>query len=379
NYYNAERDDLAIAMIRYKLVQSGEITADYTISNAIDLGKNTNYLTNTLVYKYWQGSNYYEHHYCVKYVGVDGQYHEMYFDYATCDADGNTLIKNNLSDKNDDNPSNVDGVNIIIKTPIYNTAKMNGNYYQRVGFETYDVTTTTGDTLNTVKGLDWYTKKQYLEDVSKRHSMSAAITSLSEAVISLANEMSETFVSASASAVVSESASEARYQSLTNSQIASTSASELKSESLSTSLSESASASLAASEAANEDVVEPAAYSAAYTASVANNVISVTELDDSVEIANENVPAAGQAVATFTNHNADVFMPTIADNQVPLTVVEDVPEDETIESMFIGDNQVAKSGQALKARTGFIGFITIVIATITTKVGRDKMENSPTK
>ncbi|MCR5416289.1 MAG: hypothetical protein K6E79_05800, partial [Pseudobutyrivibrio sp.] len=47
NYYNAERDDLAIAMIRYKLVQSGEITADYTISNAIDLGKNTNYLTNT--------------------------------------------------------------------------------------------------------------------------------------------------------------------------------------------------------------------------------------------------------------------------------------------------------------------------------------------
>ena len=371
NYYGAKTEentnvlhDLEIAMIRYKLVLNGDITADYNVVESATLtdSKTKEYQTETLVYKFW-GNTYEEHHFCVKYVDTNGNYREEYYDYATCDKDGNTIY-HIANTRNEDQTANVSGINILRKTPVYNTAKMKVDYYQRTSFVA---------TNGTIKGVDWYTKNQYKADVTMRETMKNQISSLSNVVTSLTADLSETLVKASESLVTSESVAIERQASLATSESASEMASQYKSESLvvasesaSTSASELASvatstsasetASTAASESASTSTSESASESAVVAATSSTTTNSASESAGTAAIISVATPVFTRvemteavAVEAVEAPVATVTQLAITDEQVPLTVAEEeTAEAEENDSVQIDEEETAKG---IKAQT----------------------------
>ena len=104
NYYQNYARPLAKAIIKYYLVYTGEVSvADL---DKVDIGE-------------WFNQGYYDKHFCVRYLNNEGMPQERFFDFVTCDAAGNPLIKESLSDKFDDTPSNVTGIVVLEKTPTY--------------------------------------------------------------------------------------------------------------------------------------------------------------------------------------------------------------------------------------------------------------------
>lgn len=332
DYYNNSADPLAISMIQYKLVLNGSIGADYKFVESGDLKNEAGVVS----YGIWKSGLtghcnglYQNHNICIMYVGLDGAYHEEYYDYATSDASGNSIIKpldawtteeelsNGGKVKNiktdEDNPNLVDGINILKKDPVFSTVvRKTYNYlgqkitaYKRVGWNN-------SEEYNYGKGADWYKKVEYLEDVELRSDL----LTLPETTNSLKAQLSEVENSASASAVESQSASQVRQTSLSASAEASTAASETKSEAISqkaselastsasTSELESASVSASASEVASTSASEYASASASTSASEYASASASTSLSTSESVSASESASASASTATETEGQA---------------------------------------------------------------------------
>ncbi len=172
NYYEKYGRGLAIEMIKYKLLLDGEVDAEHI---------------NQVFYKYYS-SNYENNHFVVKYLKeVDGQtvYVERYYDYVTCDKDGNSIYQGRGVNENDS--TIVSGINVLEKTPIYSSTVKNQKVWgqefkanQRTDFEVVD---------GTKKGVEWYTLSQYKADISTRNVMLEKLASLESNMDSLASQL----------------------------------------------------------------------------------------------------------------------------------------------------------------------------------------------
>jgi len=328
-YFSQAGQPLALSMIQYKLTLNGTIGTDYTFVQ--DSALRNEY--GVVSWKVWNtGTNegsgynglYQNHHICLKYVDLDGVYHEEYYDDVTCDKDGKSIIRpvdtwiteeqlrngEKVTDKPGDEVVTklVDGINVLKKDPIFDTSKVKRYYtylgqkiatYQRIGWNT-------SEEYNYGKGADWYTKTELAEDMQLRSDL----LTLPETANSLKGELSEVQNSASASAVASQSASTVRSESLSTSAAASTSASEAKSQAISEKASENASTStsnsesISSSESTSASIYtsesisssESASISASLSASESAAIAPAEEVSDVKESAAET-----NDVATETN------------------------------------------------------------------------------
>lgn len=175
NYYNEQGRGLAIEMIKYKLLLDGEVDGEGV---------------NNILYQYYS-PNYEDNHFCVKYVkNVDGEnvYCEKYFDYVTCDENGQSIFKG--QGVNENNPANVTGINILEKTPVYSTKdklqKVGGQTYmskQRVDFEVNE--------NGLKKGTDWYTLAQYKNDINTRKELAENTKTIAQKINVLTARIAE--------------------------------------------------------------------------------------------------------------------------------------------------------------------------------------------
>ena len=422
-YYSVYGNNLAFQIIQYKLILDGEITTDYLYEAGNQLGSKVDgvweYKTNTCVYSYWNDKGYEFHHFCIKYLKATTQeYVERYFDYVTCDEEGNSLWENN---RVKDNTSIVRGINMVEKEPVYDYNRTNGDYYQRVDF-------VPDEERGTKKGKDWYTQNDLLADITNRTGMAEELASLSELIASMASNNSEFSESVNNSLSESAIASTSRMESLSERTSWSLSASEYKSESLSLSTSEMESAtasaenstsastseytslsiseaeSLSASEAVSLSISEAESLSTSESESVST---SSAESEVAVTTGNSNSgngttsSSSGRSAASVSttnqtaallNGNADnngnagiiegqlVDNPqnqgniTVNDDQVPLAVVYDEERelaDETDEMVTQILDEETPLGMEVVSRTWW-NWILIVIGLITGTVVYDK-------
>lgn len=196
---------VAEALIKYYLVQNGDVAyAD---------------LANVQI-NYWdKGENnisaYDNSHYCVRYVDSAGTLYEQYFDYVTCDKDGNSLF-NGAQDIDPDDSTQVTGINLLTKlAPVYRD--INGkstdtfSYYtdkQRaellssqqknckksveINDTTYYYIQRTGwDTQSggRIKGSTIYTNKELQSYISTRDSLTKEIANLNSTIADLQTDL----------------------------------------------------------------------------------------------------------------------------------------------------------------------------------------------
>ena len=189
-------------LIKYELVQSGEV--EYS-----NLGQ-----VSIVYYKRSENglSEYYNSHYCVRYVNTQGVLREKYFDYVTCDLNGKSMF---TTDVNHDNTpelvENFGGINILEKIPTYSNlegenttdyiyfVKADYNnlsqaekdlYHKNATFNkvTYYYANRTGwyvEEGETAKGTDHYTREQYTEDVNNRKNIPIEIQTLQDEIDTL--------------------------------------------------------------------------------------------------------------------------------------------------------------------------------------------------
>lgn len=173
NYYKNQGRVLAKDMILYKLILTGEVSAED--ADKVFFGENFNH-------------DYVGKHYCVKYVKViDGEpvYIERYFDYVTCDEEGNSLYQGLVENENDS--SIVAGINVVEKTPTYKvwtedphkvstydknvSGKIKNQKVFGYTFHAAQRDEQAGwyaEEGQQAKGVDWYTQKQYQQDANNR-------------------------------------------------------------------------------------------------------------------------------------------------------------------------------------------------------------------
>ncbi|SFH97568.1 hypothetical protein SAMN04487830_11531 [Pseudobutyrivibrio sp. OR37] len=403
NFYTKDvARNLAFEMIKYKLLITGEVDAVHA---------------NNIEYSFYTNDGYENHHFVIKYSKlIDGTltYQERYYDYVTCDHDGNSLFHDN--NNSEDIAKNVGGINVVEKSPIYSNQSKQQiaykgtdyaekyTYKQRIGFEKNDAGST--------KGVDWYTRDQFLADLANHQAYKDNIAAYSSQLTSLSNYVSELMDSTSASISASESAAVERYnsisqmraqsesariqksESLSASESISTSESLSVSESLSTSESISVSESLSVSEsistseslAAAARAARGAAASASASSTAAAAVTSsvpapvAAEADTEVQVVQN--ASVNTTANTPANGNAGVAGRVVGDEVTPLAVVEDeleeaaphtirtIPE-EVINNSQIGDEDVAKSAKDLKASSQG-GFLFALLAAIIGKRTYDK-------
>lgn len=301
DYYKNVGRPLALAMIKYNMLLEGTIDSTYAFNETDIIDPSGG----SVSWKFYDGG-YDLKHFCLKFVDTNNNYQERYFDYVTIknDQEGTSIIKPNANQNyTGDYADEVYGINVLEKTPVYNSSQKqlkvyidvdghwknvkgiftitdenfnaitdeNGNpktvnVYQRTSFE--------NDSERRQKGLDYYTHSQCGSNVTERSELSDALSNLTTEIKSLTSQLSEVVSSASASMIDSASASTARAGSLSASADASTSASTQKSDSLSTSKSESAASASASESAANSASTassESSSVSASESASVASS------------------------------------------------------------------------------------------------------------
>jgi len=370
-------DALVVSMIRFKLILDGEIDANYQIDcTREDLMDQDN----LVAIVYYDSGGYGGHHYCFKYKDLNGVFHERYFDYITANLEGESFYKTN-NDTSRQTPDNkaqdVSGINIIEKEATFGNTKRadsgeNYQTYNRIGFKDIN----DACPYFKQKGLDFYTKKQYLED--KENILGLKL--LSEGIESLKSTLSSVVTSASDSVIGSEESTSARAESLSQSSVESQSLSQYKSESLSDYLSASESASLSASESFSVSASELASMVAANSqAPSANNVtvVSTTTVVQTEQLAEAEEVVGLQQVQPQTleqaienEQAAQTTPPTLVETQeingeeVPLAVLDDDLE-ETIE-----DEKIPRSVSV--KRSWFAGTLGIVGGTATA-IAKDKL------
>ena len=196
NYYKNEGRQLAKEMILYKLIMTGEVSAED--ADKVFFGENFN-------------KNYDDKHYCVKYVKIiddEPVYVERYFDYVTCDEEGNSMFQGLVENENDS--SVVAGINVVEKTPTYKVWTEDphkvSTYEKNVPGKIKNQTVY-GYTFHAAqrdeqagfyaeegqqkKGIDWYTQNQYKQDVDNRKEYKDYVEAATTTIANLNDRIAE--------------------------------------------------------------------------------------------------------------------------------------------------------------------------------------------
>ncbi len=194
-------------LVKYYLIQNGDVAY-------ADLEK-----VSIVYYKNSEGNltSYQNAHFCVRYAKTDGTLVEKYFDYVTCDKQGQTMLKADKDDSTPDYTKNYGGINLLIKMPTYKiannesttefmyvtdadykamssadraiyskSATFNGvkyHYNARVGWVETDPVA--------VKGTDIYTRAQYTADIQNLKNLPEEISSLKNIINQLESDITD--------------------------------------------------------------------------------------------------------------------------------------------------------------------------------------------
>ena len=292
-YYIPYGRPLAEAMIEYKLLVEGKILYANIQNGNLHTG--------------WYGSTYYDKRYVVKWIDLDGNYNEEYFDYVTVDEFGNSLYKDEThqTDINgiphEDYAPGVYGINVVQKAyavtdtvspkkeTFKNVVMPDGSVIAKIVSTRYEFDYTLDDEGKMLKGGDWYTEGTYHSQVSERSEMIKNMNSLASAAEQFSEDANafSTSVTGSTSGFVqlSQALADFASQLKANSQSLST----YKSESLSASTSDSEMASTAKAESEtaaslSTSASEAASISASESASVASSESTSTSTSESTSI-----------------------------------------------------------------------------------------------
>ncbi|MCR4567958.1 MAG: hypothetical protein K5769_07890 [Pseudobutyrivibrio sp.] len=361
NYYNKNvARGLAQEMIKYRLLQEGLV-------NSANL-KN--------IKMEWVGSQYESKYLLVQYLDNNLVYHEEYYDYVTCDAEGNSLyrwempqeILNGVKVSGEDNPLNVAGINVVKKNYEFtdqillkDAGTAREREFQYILKHTDDAGKTTeykGSryVVNMIavdghyKGGNYYTTEAYTTDVTLRSELPSTISSLASTIASIQSQQVDFIQSVLDSIAFSQSANTLRSESLSTRAVESAAASTSKSESiiasqhesLSTSASEAASLAAASSESyetsevyygyeaddSYESITSVLTASTSQTAEVAATTTQATAASSSpTKVAIDKADEVAPAVEVAAPVQEDVAFAPISENPIPLAVV-DVEETE---------------------------------------------------
>ncbi|SFR80529.1 hypothetical protein SAMN04487829_2175 [Pseudobutyrivibrio sp. NOR37] len=292
-YYIPYGRPLAEAMIEYKLLVEGKILYANIQNGNLHTG--------------WYGSTYYDKRYVVKWIDLDGNYNEEYFDYVTVDEFGNSLYKDEThqTDINgiphEDYAPGVYGINVVQKAyavtdtvspkkeTFKNVVMPDGSVIAKIVSTRYEFDYTLDDEGKMLKGGDWYTEGTYHSQASERSEMIKNMNSLASAAEQFSEDANafSTSVAGSTSGFVqlSQAIADFASQLKANSQSLST----YKSESLSASTSDSEMASTAKAESEtaaslSTSASEAASISASESASVASSESTSTSTSESTSI-----------------------------------------------------------------------------------------------
>ncbi|PHU34327.1 hypothetical protein CSX01_10430, partial [Pseudobutyrivibrio ruminis] len=292
-YYIPYGRPLAEAMIEYKLLVEGKILYANIQNGNLHTG--------------WYGSTYYDKRYVVKWIDLDGNYNEEYFDYVTVDEFGNSLYKDEThqTDINgiphEDYAPGVYGINVVQKAyavtdtvspkkeTFKNVVMPDGSVIAKIVSTRYEFDYTLDDEGKMLKGGDWYTEGTYHSQASERSEMIKNMNSLASAAEQFSEDANafSTSVTGSTSGFVqlSQTIADLASQVKANSQSLST----YKSESLSASTSDSEMASTAKAESEtaaslSTSASEAASISASESASVASSESTSTSTSESTSI-----------------------------------------------------------------------------------------------
>ncbi|SCY41524.1 hypothetical protein SAMN05660668_02550 [Pseudobutyrivibrio sp. AR14] len=279
-YYIPYGRPLAEAMIEYKLLVEGKILYANIQNGNLHTG--------------WYGNTYYDKRYVVKWIDLDGNYNEEYFDYVTVDEFGNSLYKDEThqTDINgiphEDYAPGVYGINVVQKAyavtdtvspkkeTFKNVVMPDGSVIAKIVSTRYEFDYTLDDEGKMLKGGDWYTEGTYHSQASERSEMIKNMNSLASAAEQFSEDANafSTSVTGSTSGFVqlSQTIADLASQVKANSQSLST----YKSESLIAASESAASLSTSASEAAS--------ISASESASVASSESTSTSTSESTSI-----------------------------------------------------------------------------------------------
>ena len=292
-YYIPYGRPLAEAMIEYKLLVEGKILYANIQNGNLHTG--------------WYGNTYYDKRYVVKWIDLDGNYNEEYFDYVTVDEFGNSLYKDEThqTDINgiphEDYAPGVYGINVVQKAyavtdtvspkkeTFKNVVMPDGSVIAKIVSTRYEFDYTLDDEGKMLKGGDWYTEGTYHSQASERSEMITNMNSLASAAEQFSEDANAfaTSVTGSTSGFVqlSQAIADLASQVKANSQSLST----YKSESLSASTSDSEMASTAKAESEtaaslSTSASEAASISASESASVASSESTSTSTSESTSI-----------------------------------------------------------------------------------------------
>ncbi len=196
NYYKNEGRQLAKEMILYKLILTGEVSAED--ADKVFFGENFNH-------------DYEDKHYCVKYVKIiddEPVYLERYFDYVTCDEEGNSMFQGLVENENDS--SLAAGINVVEKTPTYKVWTEDphkvSTYEKNVSGKIKNQSVF-GYTFHAAqrdekagfyaeegqqkKGVDWYTQKQYQQDANNRNEYKEFVETVTNTLSNLDSKIAE--------------------------------------------------------------------------------------------------------------------------------------------------------------------------------------------
>lgn len=324
NYYNVVGRPLAVAMIKFKLILTGQ------------LDENT---VSTFQAK-WDNRGAYQDKNCkVTYTDVNGIEHTEFYDYVTIDEEGESYFKtvgaNGRLTDYDDVAKNVTGINVLEKENI------NSNPNGQAKFNS--------------KGQDWYKKEEYERDIAIWDALKESVASLAKSIDAMKVLQGEFDVSTSESLLASQNASESRADSLSerreservaNSLLASTyesmsiaaeeaRASASESTRVVESLSLSESVKIAESLSTSESTRISDSLSASDSTRIVASISAAESLSASAEsekmaaslsrsvAESSSIAAATSESAAVAKASADVAHAHISEAKVPLSVVHD--------------------------------------------------------
>ncbi len=314
-YYIPYGRPLAEAMIEYKLLVEGKILYANIQNGNLHTG--------------WYGNTYYDKRYVVKWIDLDGNYNEEYFDYVTVDEFGNSLYKDEThqTDINgiphEDYAPGVYGINVVQKAyavtdtvspkkeTFKNVVMPDGSVIAKIVSTRYEFDYTLDDEGKMLKGGDWYTEGTYHSQASERSEMITNMNSLASAAEQFSEDANAfaTSVTGSTSGFVqlSQTIADLASQVKANSQSLST----YKSESLSASTSDSEMASTAKAESEtaaslSASASEAASISASESASIASSesISTSTSISSSVSASESASVASSQSGSTSASTSA---------------------------------------------------------------------------
>lgn len=368
NYYKNEGRALAKEMILYKLLLTGEVSAED--ADKVFFGENFNH-------------DYVGKHYCVKYVKmVDGEpvYVERYFDYVTCDEEGNSLYQGLVENENDS--SIVDGINVVEKTPTYKVWTEDphkvSTYEKNVPGKIKNQTVF-GYTFHAAqrdeqagwyaeegqqkKGVDWYTKKQYQQDKANREEykeyvevVTAAVSTLDEKIAQLTTTISN----------ITNRIADLR-DDLEDIQVVVEGYDNTidylkgKVDALTGRIQEIVAGQQTQNNEIAQNTTTPVA-SASRTATTLASSVAVEEaqvLAATVVQSAEQTPAPAMAAPT-----RQVVIQSMQDVQVPLVVMNVEPEEDLTETVTISEQSIAKSSEVTKSMAVWNGATLPLLGTI---------------